>query len=93
MSKEDDLSRRKTKMVVQLAKEANDPLYHKAVMYRHKEKECIAKMKQKYGTKGEKLAKESQRKYLHPASDKKILPASFMKAGGNERVDDSKEGK
>lgn len=86
LSKKDDLQRRTTKMALQIAKEKNDPLYHKAVMFRHKEKECVAKIKEKYGNKANRLAKEAQQKYLHPASDKKVLPASFMKAGGEERV-------
>ena len=86
LNKKDDLARRKKLMVLKIAKEKNDPGYHKAVMYRQKEKEELAKLMQKYGNKAERLAKQAQNEYLHPASDKKILPASFMKAGGNERV-------
>lgn len=86
LNKKDDLARRKKLACLKLAKEANDPLYHKAVMYRTKEKECVAKIMQKYGVKGERIAKKAQQEYLHPASDKKVLPASFMRAGGAERV-------
>ena len=86
LNKKDDLARRKKLMVLKIAKEKNDPGYNKAVMYRQKEKEEIAKLMQKYGNKAERLAKQAQQDYLHPASDKKILPASFMKAGGEERV-------
>lgn len=86
LNKQDDLARRKKLACLKLAKEANDPLYHKAVMYRAKQKECVAKIMQKYGTKGERIAKKAQQEYLHPASDKKVLPASFMRAGGDERV-------
>ena len=73
-------------MILKIGKEKNDPDYHKAVMYREKERECLKRLEKKYGTKGEVLAKKAQKEYLHPASDKKILPASFMKAGGKERV-------
>lgn len=86
LNKQDDLTRRKKIMALNLAKEANDPLYAKAIMYRQKYRECIAKIEQKYGNKAERLAKKAQQEYLHPASDKKVLPASFMKAGGAERV-------
>ena len=86
LNKKDDLSRRKKLMVLKIAKEKNDPGYNRAVMYRQKEREEIAKLMQKYGNQAERLAKQAQNDYLHPASDKKILPASFMKAGGSERV-------
>lgn len=86
LNKQDDLARRKKLACLRLAKEANDPLYNKAVMYRTKEKECVVKIMQKYGAKGERIAKKAQQEYLHPASDKKVLPASFMRAGGDERV-------
>lgn len=86
LSKQDDLSRRRKQMILKIGKEKNDPDYHKAVMYREKERECLKRLEKKYGTKGEVLAKKAQKEYLHPASDKKILPASFMRAGGKERV-------
>ena len=86
LNRQDDLARRKKIMALNLAKEANDPLYAKSVMYRQKQRECVAKIMQKYGNKAERLAKQAQQEFLHPASDKKVLPASFMKAGGAERV-------
>nr|DAF93115.1 MAG TPA: hypothetical protein [Myoviridae sp. ctcyQ27] len=86
LNRQDDLARRKKIMALNLAKEANDPLYAKSVMFRQKQKEYVAKIMQKYGNKAERLAKQAQQEFLHPASDKKVLPASFMKAGGAERV-------
>ena len=40
---------------------------------------------QKYGHKGEKVAKAGQAEYLH-GGKKAVLPKSFMKAGGEDRV-------
>ena len=82
LSKKDDLSRRKKQMCFNLARENNDPLWDKLAANRVKERELIAKIVQKYGNKGQKLAIQSQKDFIK----KSRLPASFMKAGGNERV-------
>lgn len=84
LSKKDDLSRRTTVGALLLAKEKDDPLYDKLVFYRAKMKECKAKIVEKYKTKGERLAKQAQSEYLH-GGKKAVLPASFMKAGGEDR--------
>ncbi len=82
LSKKDDLSRRKKQMCFNLARENNDSLWDKLAANRVKERELIAKIVQKYGNKGQKLAIQSQKDFIK----KSRLPASFMKAGGNERV-------
>lgn len=84
LSKKDDISRRKKQMVLQLAKEHNDPLYEKLKKNRIKEREIIQKLVQKYGNKGETLAKQAQRDYLK----KPHFPKSFMRSGGEERIGD-----
>lgn len=82
LSKKDDLSRRSMMMAMKLAKEANDPLFDKLALNRVKERELLQKIHQKYGNKGEKLAKAAQNEYLHK---KPVMPKSFMKAGGEDR--------
>lgn len=86
LSKQDDFSRRRKMMAIRLAKENNDPLYDKLTLNRVKERDLLDKIMKKYGTKGGRLAQQAQKEYLHPSSDKKILPKSFMKAGGDDRV-------
>lgn len=83
LSKKDDLSRRKKMMAMQLAKENNDPLFDKLALNRVKERELLGKIMQKYGSRGERLAKSAQQEYLHA---KPVLPKSFMKAGGEDRL-------
>ena len=82
LSKKDDLTRRQKIIALNLAKENNDPLWDKLALNRVKERELIAKIVAKYGTKSQKLAVKSQKDFLKGAH----LPASFMKAGGEERV-------
>ena len=82
LSKKDDLSRRQKIIALNLARENGDPLWDKLALNRVKERELIAKIVAKYGHKSEKLAVKSQKDFLKGAH----LPASFMKAGGAERV-------
>lgn len=82
LSKKDDLTRRQKIIALNLAKENNDPLWDKLALNRVKERELIAKIVAKYGNKSQKLAVKSQKDFLKGAH----LPASFMKAGGEERV-------
>ena len=82
LSKKDDLSRRKKMIALNLAKEAGDPLWDKLALNRVKERELIAKIVTKYGNKSQKLAVQAQKDFLKGAH----LPASFMKAGGDERL-------
>lgn len=83
LSKKDDLTRRTKMGALLLAKEKNDPLYKKLVINRAKKKELVAKIMQKYGHKGEKVARQAQSAYMHGKSA--VLPKSFMKAGGEDR--------
>lgn len=82
LSKKDDLSKRRKMIALNLAKENNDPLWDKLAMNRVKERELIAKIMAKYGNKSQKLAVQAQKDFLK----KSKLPASFMKAGGEDRV-------
>ena len=82
LSKKDDLTRRQKIIALNLAKENNDPLWDKLALNRVKERELIAKIVAKYGNKSQKLAVKSQKDFLKGVH----LPASFMKAGGEERV-------
>ena len=82
LSKKDDLTRRQKIIALNLAKENNDPLWDKLALNRVKERELISKIVAKYGNKSQKLAVKSQKDFLKGAH----LPASFMKAGGAERV-------
>lgn len=86
LSKKDDLSRRAKMAALRLAEEAGDQLWDKLVKNRIKERELIGKIVQKYGTKGEKVAKKQQQEFLHGKGGKGVLPKSFMKAGGAERT-------
>lgn len=87
LSMKDDVSRRTTMMAMQLAKQNKDPLFDKLALNRVKERELLGKIEKKYGVKAEKLAKQAQKEYLHGGSGKKaVLPKSFMKAGGEDRL-------
>lgn len=82
LSKKDDLSKRTKMIALNLAKENNDPLWDKLALNRVKERELISKIMAKYGNKARKLAMESQKNFLK----KSHLPASFVKAGGDDRI-------
>ena len=82
LSKKDDLSKRKKIIALNLARENKDPLWDKLALNRVKERELISKIMAKYGNKSQKLAVKSQKDFLKGAH----LPASFMKAGGEDRV-------
>ena len=87
LSMKDDVSRRTTMMAMQLAKQNKDPLFNKLAQNRVKERELLGKIEKKYGVKAEKLAKQAQKEYLHGGNGKKaVLPKSFMKAGGEDRL-------
>lgn len=87
LSKKDDLSRRETMASMQMAKDNNDALWKKYVIYTQKRNEYKAKMKQKYGNKATKVAKTAQNEFLHGGPKKKgVLPKSFMRSGGKDRI-------
>ena len=87
LSKKDDLSRRETMLAMQMAKDANDPLWRKYVINTQRRNELKAKMKKKYSMKANRAAKVAQKEFLHGGAKKKgILPSSFMRAGGEDRV-------
>lgn len=82
LSKKDDLTRRQKVIALNLARENGDPLWDKLAANRVKERDLIAKIVAKYGNKSQRLAVKSQKDFLKGAQ----LPASFMKAGGEDRV-------
>lgn len=77
LSKKDDLSRRKKMVVFQMAKEANDPLYHQLVKLRKKEREIIGKLYMKYSNRAAKTAVKSQRDYL---KNNRLVSLNFIKS-------------
>lgn len=82
LSKKDDLTKRQKTIALNLARENNDPLWDKLALNRVKERELISKIMAKYGNKSKKLAVQAQKDFIK----KSHLPASFMKAGGDDRV-------
>lgn len=87
LSKKDDLSRRETMLAMQMAKEANDPLWKKFVINTQRRNELKAKMKQKYSTKANRAAKVAQNEFIHGGpKNKGVLPKSFMQSGGRDRI-------
>ena len=72
LSKKDDLSRRQTMACIQLAQEANDPLFDQLAKNRVKERKLLDQIRTKYGTKGLSAAKSAQKDYL------KRMPSKYM---------------
>lgn len=69
LSKADDVERRTSVAAYQMAKDANDPLWSKLVLFTNKKKEFKNKILKKYGHKAQRIAKQSQKDYLkHPAA-------------------------
>lgn len=83
LSKKDDLDRRRTMAAMELAKQANDPLFQKLVTIYAKKDELKSKIIAKYGNKAERVAIAGQKEYIKKM---KKVPASFMKFGGADRV-------
>ena len=84
LSKQEDLTRRTKMGALLLAKEKKDPLYAKLVKNRQQKKDLVSKIMKKYGTKGQRVAKQAQSEYLH--GKKSALPKNFMKFGGDDRL-------
>lgn len=80
LSGQADLSRRNKLAAMALAKQSKDPLFKKLARNRVIERELLGKIMQKYGSKGAKIARKSQRDYI-----KHRMPKSFMASGGNLR--------
>ena len=66
-----------------LAKEKKDPLYAKLVKNRQQKRELVSKIMAKYGSKGQKVARQAQAEYLH--GNKSAVPKNFMRFGGADR--------
>lgn len=84
LSKQDDLTRRTKMGALLLAKERKDPLYDKLVKNRMMKRDLVNKIMKKYGSKGQRIARQAQSEYLH--SNKSALPKNFMKFGGSDRL-------
>lgn len=76
LSKKDDLSRRKKMVVFQMAKEANDPMYHQLVKLRKKERAIIGKLYMKYSNRATKTAMKGQKEYL---KGNRLVSLNFVK--------------
>lgn len=76
LNKADDLHRRAQIGAMLAARNAHDPKYTKYMKYKALCRDLKAEILQKYATKGEKIAKQSQREFL---SKKSVLPAQFKK--------------
>lgn len=79
LSKSDDLKRRTTIIVYNLAKEANDPGWGKMINHRQKFKEEKAKLIKKYGNRAKKIAMSSQKEYVKVAKKAAVEPAAEQK--------------
>lgn len=87
LSKKDDLERRTSMANIQLAKEKNDILWRKLVKNRQQKHALIDAIDKKYGSKGQRVAKQAQKEYLQGGAKRTgVLPKSFMRAGGEDRV-------
>lgn len=64
LKKDDDLNRRDTMAALQLAKEADDPLWDRLSLNRVKERDLLSKIKTKYGSRAARVAKTQQRDYM-----------------------------
>ena len=84
LSKQDDLTRRTKMGALLLAKERKDPLYDKLVKNRMMKRDLVNKIMKKYGSKGQRIAKQAESEYLH--GNKSALPKNFMKFGGSDRL-------
>ena len=69
LNRADDMERRTTAAAYQMAKDKNDPLWTKLVRALDMKKKYKSAIVKKYGTKAQRVAKQSQKDYLkHPAS-------------------------
>ena len=84
LSKKDDETRRIKIAAYEICKEENPNLWKKLADNRVKEKKLINQIMKHYRSRAIKRAKQEQKEYIKTA--KKIkFPASFKKAGGDDR--------
>ena len=79
LSKSDDLKRRTTICVYNLAKEADDPSWKKMMFHREKFREEKAKLIKKYGNRAKKIAMGSQKEDVKVAKKAATTPADNAK--------------
>lgn len=71
LGKSDDLKRRQKLTALELARQANDPIWKKLAANRKKEKQYINQIMKKYGNKANKVAKVAQKDYVKAAKTAK----------------------
>lgn len=64
LNKQHDLERRESAAAYQLAKEANDPLWGKLMLYMGKKNEFKKKILKKYANKATRVAKQAQKDFI-----------------------------
>lgn len=88
LNKQHDLDRRTSAAAYQMAKDANDPLWGKLMLYMGKKNEFKKKILKKYAPKAQRVAKKSQKDFLkHPAA--KLLKQSDLSATREKNEKDS----
>jgi hypothetical protein len=76
LNKNDDISRRTTMAALQLARDNNDPLWKALKTNRIRERQLLAKIEKKYGSRASKVARVGQKEYLKNVNKPKMLKAA-----------------
>lgn len=76
LNKNDDISRRTTMAALQLARDNNDPLWKALKTNRIRERQLLAKIEKKYGSRASKVARVGQKEYLKNVNKPKMLKTS-----------------
>jgi hypothetical protein len=84
LSGKDDMARRTKMSVLALAKQRKDPLFEKLRINRVKERKILSQLMKKYGNKGKKIAKKSQKDWI-----RNRMPKNFGRFGGSDRISNS----
>lgn len=78
LNKDDDVSRRTSAAAYQMARDNNDPLWAKLMLYMNKKNEYKDKILKKYNSKAIRVAKKSQKEFMkNPAA--KLLKVADLK--------------
>ena len=81
LSGKDDIARRTKMSALTLAKQHKDPLFEKLRVNRVKERQILSQIMKKYGNKGKKIAKKSQKDWI-----RNRMPKNFGRFGGSDRT-------
>ena len=77
LNKKDDLDRRTSAAAYQMAKDNNDPLWGKLVLYMGKKNEFKKKILAKYAPRAARVAKQSQKDFLKQPAAKLLKTADL----------------